>query len=124
MTATREAILCTILLELWKAYEVLDKYRCLDILTGHIVGTRALRLLRTYWDRLQMVTESGGYFRPPFKVYQGVTQGNTLYPNIFNLVVETVIRNCVVVLAQEEDGAEGLRETIQMLKVLYIRMVS
>ena len=84
MTATREAILCTILLELWKAYEVLDKYRCLDILTGHIVGTRALRLLRTYWDRLQMVTESGGYFRPPFKVYQGVTQGNTLYP-IFSI---------------------------------------
>ena len=47
--AMRDTVLHSILLDLRKAYNTLDMYRCLDILTGFEVGIRMLRILRTYW---------------------------------------------------------------------------
>ena len=48
-----------IFLYLHKAYYTMDRSRCLDILELYGVGPRALRLLRRYWDRLQMVVRAG-----------------------------------------------------------------
>ena len=47
LTAMREVVLHEILLDLQKAYDVLDRDRCLGILAGYSVGPRTLRLLRT-----------------------------------------------------------------------------
>ena len=44
----REEVLHTMFLELHKAYDALDRLRCLDILERYGVGTRALRLLHRY----------------------------------------------------------------------------
>ena len=59
----REVVLHEMLLDLHKAYDALDRYSCLDILEGYCVGPRALRLLRRYWERLQIVARAGGYYR-------------------------------------------------------------
>ena len=40
-----------------------------------------------------MVAKAGGYFGRLFKWYQGVTQGDSLSPTIFNVVVDAVIRH-------------------------------
>ena len=45
VAALREAVLHAIFLDLNKAYDVLDRYRCLCILEGYCVGPRALHLL-------------------------------------------------------------------------------
>ena len=50
-----------IFLDLTKAYDALDRSRCLDILEGYGVGPGARRLLQNYWRRLTMVARSGGY---------------------------------------------------------------
>ena len=49
----------------------------IDILEGCGMGPRTLQILRTYWDWLYMLKKVGGYFRPPFKGYHGVTQSDT-----------------------------------------------
>ena len=41
----REAVLHAIFLDLHKAYDVLERSRCLGILKGYGVGIRSLRLL-------------------------------------------------------------------------------
>ena len=46
-----------------------------------------------------MVEKSRGYLVSPFKGSHGVTQGETLPPTIFNVVVDVVIRNWVMVVA-------------------------
>ena len=51
-----------IFLDLTKAYDTLDRSRCLDILEGYGVGPNARRLLKTYWRRLTMVARAGGYY--------------------------------------------------------------
>ena len=75
LTDMREAVLFEVFLYLQKAYDALDKERPLELLAAYRVGTRILRFLWTYWDRLTMVVKANRYFERLFKGYQGVTQG-------------------------------------------------
>ena len=59
-----------------------------------------------------MVARAGGYFRRLFKEYQCMTQGDPLYPTIFNMVVYAVIRHWVKVVTPTEAGTGGLGLTI------------
>ena len=83
LVALREEVLYMILLDLHKAYDALERYRCLEILEGYGVGPRSRRLRQTYWRRLTMVARAGGYYGTDFKGEQGVTQGNTVSPHHF-----------------------------------------
>ena len=60
LVAFREEVLYVIFLDLHKAYDALDRSRCLEILEGYDVGPRACWLLWTYWGRLTMVARAGG----------------------------------------------------------------
>ena len=51
-----------------------------------------------------MVAKVGGYFRHLFKGYQGVTQGDSLSPTIFNVVVDTFICRWATVVTPTEAG--------------------
>ena len=83
-----------IFLDLTKAYDALNRSRCLEILE-YGIGPQARKLLKTYWHRLIMVARAGGYYKTAFRGERGVTQGNPLYPTIFNVVVDAVVRNWV-----------------------------
>ena len=61
LAAMREEVLYVIFLDLTKAYNTLDRSRCLEILEGYGVGPSARRFLTTYWRRLTMVARAGGY---------------------------------------------------------------
>ena len=102
LTATREAVLYDILLDLQKVYVPLDKYSCLEILDGYSIGPSTLRLIWTYWGRLQIVVKSGGDYVPTFKGYQGVTQEDPIYYKIFNMVVEAIIIQWVMAVSPME----------------------
>ena len=73
LATLREEVLYMIFLDLHKAYDALDRSRCLDILEGYGMGAQARRLLQTYWRRLTMVARSGGYYETAFKGERGVT---------------------------------------------------
>ena len=111
----RETVIHIILLDLQKTYDALDQDRCLEILLGYSVGPRTLRILWTYWNWMHMVANAGGYFSPPFKGHHRATQGYPLSPNVFNVVVDAMIRHFATVMAPMEAGAEVLREMIQKL---------
>ena len=63
-----------------------------------------------------MVVRAGGYFGITFKGYRSVTQDNLLSPNLFNVVVDTVIHHWVMVVAPTEAGMEGLGLSIRYLE--------
>ena len=58
---------------LHKAYDALDRYRCLEILEGYGVGPRAWRLLMTFWGKMTMVARAEGYYGDAFMGARGVT---------------------------------------------------
>ena len=60
-----------------------------------------------------MVTRSSRYYNAPFKGFWGFTQGDPLYPKLFNIVVESVVRQWLNISAEEETGLEGLDRAMQ-----------
>ena len=101
-----------IFLDLHKAYDALDRYRCLEILEGYGVGPQARKLLQTYWQRLTMVARAGSYYGTTFRGEIGVTQGDLMSPTIFNVVVDAVVRHWVQGVVEESEargeiGKEG-----------------
>ena len=91
VAALREAVFRALFLYLQKAYDALDRYRCLDFLEGYGMGPMALHLLHSYWERLKMVEQAGGYYRSPYRGERRFTQGNPLQPTIFNEVMNAVV---------------------------------
>ena len=89
----REKVLHAIFIDLRKAYDDLDRDRCLDILAGYGVGPRTLRILRTYWVQLQMSAKAGGHYGLVFQSHRGVTQEYSLSSKIFNVVFDAVIQH-------------------------------
>ena len=69
----RDMVLHSVFHGLIKVYDAIDRDVCLDILAGYGVGPRTLRILRTYWVRLQMAARAGGYCGPVFQSHLGVT---------------------------------------------------
>ena len=55
-----------------------------------------------------MVARAGGYYGEAFKVARGVTQGETLSPTLFNVVVDVVVRHWVT-LAMDKAEKRGER---------------
>ena len=92
-----------IFLDLTKVYDALDRSRILEILEGYVVGPRARRLLRTYWEKSAMVARAGEYYRTSFKGARGVTQGEPLSPTIFNVVVYAVVCHCFMLAAEDAE---------------------
>ena len=92
-------------MDIWKDYNSLYWERDLELLASYGFDHRTIQLLWMYWDHLTMVakaglmaTKAGRYFGHPFKGYRGITQGDPLYPTIFNVVADTVIRHLVMVV--------------------------
>ena len=101
-----------IFLDLHKAYDALDRSRCLDILEGYGVVPRARIIIRAYWGKMMMVARAGGYYGEEFKGARGVTHGDPLSPTIFFVVVDAVVRHWVTMALDEakkrgERGNEG-----------------
>ena len=56
-----------------------------------------------------MVVRAGEYYGEAFKGARGVMQGDPLYPTIFNVLVDTVVRHWIdgIVDETEEKGETG-----------------
>ena len=78
-------------LDLRKAYNAMDRDRCIAILKDCGVGHKIIRLIERFWDQGILVCKSSGCFGSPFKAQRGVTQGGPVSPAIFNLVVDAVV---------------------------------
>ena len=66
LVSMREEVLYVIFLDMHKAYDALDRDRCMDILEGHHVGTWACHIFREYGERHQMVNCAGRYYKVYF----------------------------------------------------------
>ena len=49
-------------MDLHKAYGALDRYRCLEIFEGYIVGLWDHHIIHNYWYMLTIVARTGRYY--------------------------------------------------------------
>ena len=81
-----------VLLDVWKAYDLLDRERCLEPPTGYRLGTNLAQILENYWRRQMIAPKVGKYLGTAFGTGRGVTQGDPVSPIIFNIMVDAVVR--------------------------------
>ena len=84
-----------IFLDLRKAFNAMDRGRCLAILNDAGMGPYALLLIQSFWDNEVLVCRAAGYYVCPFKSERGVTQGGPLSSTIFNLMVGAIVREWI-----------------------------
>jgi hypothetical protein len=85
-----------VFLDLKKAFDAMDRERCLLVLEGYGAGPNMRRLIRPFWDEAQMVCRASGNYGVPFKAGRGVTQGGPLSAKLFNLLVDAVAREWLI----------------------------
>ena len=100
LAALMGEVLYVIFMDLQKAYDALDRSRCLEILCVYVVGPQAFGILQTYCIWLRVVAKAVGYYGVGFKGARGVTQGDPLSPTIFNVVVDAVLQHRISVMME------------------------
>ena len=102
-------------LDLRKAFDAMDRERCLLILEDRGVGPRIRLLIERFWALALLVCKAGGYFGTAVKALRGVTQGGPLSPRIFNLMVDAVIREWLRQVLGNRVAADGIGTQIRLL---------
>ena len=54
-----------------------------------------------------MVTKVRGYYGSVFQGSRGMTQGDPIYPTIFNMLVDVVVRHWVAVMVENAEERSG-----------------
>ena len=108
-----------IFIDLKKAYDAMDRERCLEIMVAYGVGPNLIRLLRFFWDNAELVCRAGGCFGTPFKSYRGVTQGGPFSPRIFNIMVDAIVREWLRQVLGEEVAKSGVGSQIREFLVAF-----
>jgi hypothetical protein len=108
LAAIKQVPLFQIYLDLRKAYDALDRGRCIEILEGYGVGRRIVALLTNYWKKQRIVAKASGYHGDPFEATRGVTQGDPMSPTIFNIVVDAVVRQWLSQVCNDAVAMNGL----------------
>jgi hypothetical protein len=95
-----------VFLDLWKAFDAMDWERCIMLLEGYDAGPWMIQLIRGYWCDAIMVCRVAGNYGTAFKVSCGVIQGGPLSAKLFNILVDTVVREWIQQLRQNRDYKE------------------
>ncbi len=89
-----------IFLNLRKAFDAMDRERCIMILEGYGAGPRMVRLVSSYWQDRIMVCQALGNYSTAFKASCGVTQGGLLSAKLFNISVDVFMWEWIRQLGQ------------------------
>ena len=66
-----------------------------------------------------MVERGIGNYSSPFKLFRGFNQGGTLSLKMFNILVNTVVRNWIIIVAEEASGPELFDFTVQQMATFF-----
>ncbi len=79
-----------IFVDLKKAFDAMDRGRCLAILALLGMGLQMLQLIHTFWETATNVCCAKGNYGRLFMAGCGVTQGGPLSAKLFNIIVDMV----------------------------------
>ena len=106
-------------IDLRKAYDAMDRDRCLLIVEAYGVGPNMLRLIKAFWDEATLVCRAMGRYGDPFQSERGVTQGGPVSPKIFNIMVDAIVREWIRQILGDDAAAEGYGDAIRLLLAIF-----
>ena len=107
-----QAPLFCVVLDLKKAYDAMDRGRCLEILEDCRVGPRARRLIQQFWELGETACRASRYYGRVFKAGRGVTQGGALSLTVFNLMDDAIMWEWITQLKERGVDTEDIRKLV------------
>ena len=83
--------LLLVFLDLWNAYNTVDRGLPPEMLEEDGTGPQMCRLLEVFWDQKEAVTCQNRYHGLNFRANRGINQGGIISPTLFNLIVENAV---------------------------------
>ena len=106
-----------------KAFDAMDRERCLLILEGYGVGPNMIRLIRNFWRDAVLVCRASGNYSTCFQSGRDVTQGGPLSAKLFNILVDAVVREWYRQLGEESElEEEAITELMATFFVIFTWM--
>ncbi len=106
-----------VFLDLWKAFNAMDREQSIMLLEGYGAGPRMIWLIRRYWRDAIMVCQAAGNYGTAFKAGRVVTQGGPLSAKLFNILVDVVVWEWMQQL--EEDGDYKEEEVAEYMATFF-----
>ena len=91
----------------------------MEILRGYGLNPNLHILLPWYWDEQSVVPKSGKFFGRPSGTERGVTQGDPVYPKIFNIVVDVVVRAVLMEVCGPKEEHRGFLWAVVEHKIVF-----
>ena len=112
--------LLMVFLDLRKACDIIDCGRLLTTLEGCGAVPRMCRILSVFWDQQDVCTRKNRYHVPHFKATWGNTHSGLISPTLFNLLVDNVVRNWIMLTVEDQlVTQEGLVVVVGMCLGLF-----
>ena len=108
-----------VFLDMRKAYDSLERGRCMEILRGYGMGKRMARLIAHHWDNLMFVPKAKRFLGTLFGTGRGVMQGDPSSPTIFNIVVDTVVRSTLEIVCGPQEARHGMGWAVGELNLIF-----
>ena len=99
-----------VFLDLWNAYNNVDRERLIITLEGYGSGPHMCSLLETFWECQQVVLRQNGFHGPAFPATRGTMQGGIFSPTLFNVLVDNIIRTWLVMTVEDHRVAHDILE--------------
>ena len=100
--------LLQVFLDVRKSYEFLDRGRCMKILRVHDLGPHLQRILQRLLGVQSVIPKAGEFFGNTFGTEIGVTQGPPFSPDIFKILVTSVVRVVLLKLCVPQEAHHRL----------------
>ena len=68
--------------------------------------------MKAFWDKAELACCASGYYGRIFKAWREVAQGGALSPTIFNLMVDTIVREWMRQLEEKGVDTEDVRQIV------------
>ena len=81
-----------VLLDVRKDYNYLDMGSCMNILEGHVLGTKLHILQHRFGYDQAVVPKARRFYGQNFRMEIGVTQGEPVPPTLFNIMADAVVK--------------------------------
>ena len=120
----REQFIYKIFMGLYKAYDAMYQDRCPEILEVCSIGPESLSILHQYWYFIIMLPRSNRCYGDPFKWYRGLTQRDPLSPNLFNVILDVVVRPWLRIMVEDARGTELFYHAVQQLDSFFYMSIS
>jgi len=108
-----------VFVDLKKAYDAMDRERCIELLKEYGVGPRMMPMIIFFWDDAMMVCRATGNYGEPFQGFRGVTQGRPLSPLIFNIMVDAIVREWLRQVLVDRAAKEGYGDEVNLFLAIF-----